>query len=163
MTAADLDPVLAIAEIVHPSYPEDLEVFIERLRLYPRGCQVLETGHGLAGYVVSHPWRHGLPPKLNQLLDQLPEQADTYYIHDIALLPATRGTGAAAAMVERLAECAESSGLPTLSLVAVNNSAGFWRRHGFHAVVDPAIDRTVKSYDQAACYMIRPIPASRSE
>jgi len=44
MTEADLPAALAIAEVVHPNYPEDPAVFTERLALYPRGCLVLVQG-----------------------------------------------------------------------------------------------------------------------
>jgi len=163
MAEADLDRVLAIADIVHPGYPEDLAVFAERLRLYPAGCRVLETGQEIAAYVLSHPWIFGQPPKLNHLLGQLPAQPNTYYLHDIALLPAARGAGAASTLVGTLVEHAAAAGFTNVSLVAVNNSAGFWLRHGFHRVDDPAIDQNVRSYDLAACYMVRHLPNNPSE
>ena len=95
MTAADLPAVNAIAAQVHVAYPEDAAVFAERLTLHPAGCCVLDGGTGVAGYVISHPWRIAEPPALDTLLGALPAPASTYYIHDIALLPAARRGGAA--------------------------------------------------------------------
>jgi ribosomal protein S18 acetylase RimI-like enzyme len=162
MAEADIAEILAVAAVVHPSYPEDPAVFADRFRLYPAGCLVLdgdrgEGDRGIAAYLISHPWLHGRPPKLNRLLGALPAEPTTYYIHDLALLPRARGAGAASAAVGMLAEHAASAGFSTLSLVAVNDSAGFWRRRGFHTVADPAIDQSLASYDQAACFMVRDI------
>lgn len=46
-----------------------------------------------------------------------------------------------------------------MALVAVGNSAGFWRRHGFHEAHDEALARRLASYDDAARYMIRDLDA----
>jgi len=198
MTSADLPALLAIADIVHPTYPEDAAVFQERLALFPAGCLVLEfhplltspikgEGHDggvapskalpldggglgegdahqresnrekghLIGYIISHPWTYASPPALNSLLGALPALPTTYYIHDIALLPEARGTGAANAVVAKLIELAEELGLPNLSLVAVNNSVAFWQRHGFALTAIPALDAKLRSYDEAARFMVR--------
>ncbi len=47
MTPGDLPAVLAIADVVHPDYPEDAAIFAERLALYPAGCRVLERDGAL--------------------------------------------------------------------------------------------------------------------
>ncbi len=155
MRAADIAAVLTVAARVHPDFPEDAVVFEERLRLFPQGCFVHDDDGEVRAYVVSHPWRAGDPPALNTQLDALPEKPATYYLHDIALLPALRGSGAASRMVARLVGLAEAERLPTLSLVAVNGSAGFWQRHGFHPVADAALADKLKSYDEAAAFMVR--------
>jgi GNAT superfamily N-acetyltransferase len=131
MVPADMTAVDAIAAAVHPAFPEDEAMFIERLALHPAGCRLLMMSDQPAGYALSHPWRSGSPPALNALIGAIPADADTYYVHDVALLPAARGSGAAAALVADLKRHAGELGLPGLSLVAVNDSAGFWRRQGF--------------------------------
>ncbi|RXT20072.1 GNAT family N-acetyltransferase [Bosea sp. Tri-39] len=155
MAPADLPAVLAVAAEVHPDYPEGEAVYAERLALYPAGCLVLAGGEGVGGYVLSHPWRLGQVPVLDSLLGALPDQADAYYIHDLALLPGARGGGAASACVNRLASHARASGFARMALVAVGNSAGFWRLHGFHEAHDEALARKLASYDDAARYMVR--------
>lgn len=157
MAPADLPAMLAIADIVHPAYPEDAAVFEERLALYPDGCLVLEMSGRPVGYIVSHPWA-GAPPKLNSMLGALPVNPATYYIHDIALLPETRGTGAAASVVEHLAKHATAYGFPTMSLTAVNASVPFWERQGFRVIADPALEAGLRSYDASACFMVRDLP-----
>ena len=144
MRAADLPAVEAIGDAIHVDYPERPEVFAERLKLYPAGCLVLAAGPDIGGYVISHPWREGGPPALDTLLGALPERPDTYYIHDLALLPGRRGGAAATAAVEVLAAHATSLGLGEVSLIAVGNSQQFWRRCGFVAAVGRA--DTLASY-----------------
>jgi N-acetylglutamate synthase-like GNAT family acetyltransferase len=90
----------------------------------------------------------------------LPDQPETYYIHDIALLPELHGTGAAALAVALLLARAGKEKLATASLVAVNDSAGFWERHGFRKVtsgkiVDATLVRKLRGYGGAATFMVR--------
>ena len=155
MVDADLPAVQALAEIIHPDFPEDAAVFADRLALHPAGCFTLDRGGEAIGYVLSHPWHFGQPPKLNAVLGAPATSATTYYIHDLALLPAARKTGAAGAIVDRLATHARALQLPNMTLVAINNSVHFWRRQGFDIVVDPLLDPHLKSYDTQACFMSR--------
>ncbi len=159
MMAADLPEVMVAAGQVHPAYPEDQSVFAERLALYPEGCLCLVDGAGIAGYLVSHPWLPFDAPPLNSLLGTIPPGADAFYIHDLALLPQVRGTGAAPAIVAYLAEHACRGGFAMLALVAVNGSIAFWERQGFRVAHETALDRKLASYDDAARYMIRDVPA----
>lgn len=156
MAPTDLTAVMAIAAVVHPDYPEDEAVFAERLRLAPEGCHVLAGEDGaLCGYLVSHPWPAGALPALNSLLGDIPQGVANWYLHDLALLPAGRGSGAAGAIVTEIARHAAETGHTSLALVAVNDSTGFWRRQGFREMHDPALDRKLASYDDAARYMRR--------
>lgn len=153
MIPADLDAVLAAAAIIHPGYPEDRAVFAERLALWPEGCRVLERAGALAGYAVTHPWRYGQPPKLDTLLGGLAADADTYYFHDIALLPDARGRGASRAVVADFAGMAERLGFASISLVAVNASRPIWEAQGFGVATDAAPD--LGSYGGEAWFMVR--------
>ena len=155
LTGYDTTAVEQIAAIVHPSFYESPEVLAERQRLYRNGAYLLEIGERPAGYVLSHPWRSGTLPGLNELLGELPANPDTYYIHDLALLPVARRIGAASFIVEALSKHAAAHGLPTMTLVAVNASQSFWQRHGF-AVADPGdLDEKLQSYEPDARLMIR--------
>ena len=155
MRAADLPDVMAIAAQVHPDYPEDEAVFAERCRLSPEGCLCLAADAALTGYVVSHPWHPGQIPALNTLLGAIPAEAPSWYIHDLALLPQARGSGAAGKIIAHLADLAVRAGCSSVALVAVNDSVGFWEHHGFRAVHDAALARKLASYDDAARYMVR--------
>lgn len=155
---ADLPAVIAIAAIVHPGLPEDRAVLAERQALAPEGALFLEIEAEPAGYVFSHPAKLGHPPALNSLLNTLPSDPDTFYIHDLALLPSARGRGAAAAVVERLIGVARA--YPTMSLVAVNGSAPFWSRFGFVAENRPALAPKLSTYGPHTQFMVRPRDAA---
>jgi len=155
MTSFDLDAVNDIANQVHPDLFESRAVLAERQALYPNGCYLLEIGERPAGYVLSHPWHKGSLPALNVLLGELPAGADTFYLHDLALLPVTRRIGAASFIVEALLKHAAALGFATMHLVAVNGSRGFWERHGFAVAEDPGLAEKLRSYQDAAVYMAR--------
>lgn len=155
MTEADLDAVEAAAAVIHPGYPEDRAVFAERLALWPEGCRVLDRAGSLAGYAITHPGEYGRPPKLDTLLGGLAANPDTYYFHDIALLPGVRGRGASRVVVADLAALAERLGLATLSLVAVNASRPIWEAQGFGVATDASPD--LGSYGGEAWFMVRRI------
>lgn len=155
MTTLDLPAVETIAATVHPAFPEDAAVFAERLRLYPDGARLFEHGGQPAGYLLSHPWRYGQVPALNSALGQIPAAADTYYLHDLALLNAARGTGAAAMIVGDILRHARQQGFATVSLVAVNGSLPFWYKHGFRAVTVPDLRAKLDLYEPSAQLMVR--------
>lgn len=153
MLASDIAAAHALSEIVHPGYPEDRAVFAERHRLYPAGCFVLADDTRLAGYALSHPYVKDSAPALNSLLGALPLACDTYYLHDIAILPEARQSGAGNAVVALLKDRARSAGFDSISLVAVNNSAPFWQRHGFAVRDVEGMRGKLASYGDGSAYM----------
>ena len=155
MTLADLAIVEHIARRVHPSYPEDISVIAERLALYPHGCLVFGGPHGVLGYTIAYPWMQAHPPRLNTRLQRLPVAPDTFFIHDLALLPELRRAGAGSAAVHLFVEQAGSKMLKTVSLVAVAGSTKFWRRHGFREVGHEVAGPALLSYGDAARLMVR--------
>lgn len=155
MTTYDLPAVQGIADTVHVDFFEAPEVLAERLRLYQNGCYLLEVTEKPAGYVLSHPWTYGTLPPLNTVLGRLPAEPDTYYLHDLCLLPVARRIGAASKMVEALTKHAGVEGYPTMTLVAVNDSIPFWQRHGFEVTEIEALYGKLLSYEEAARYMVK--------
>lgn len=155
MREGDLPAVGAIAALVHPAYPEEDAVFAERLRLYPKGCRVLDLGGRAAGYAIGHPWVFGRPPRLNARLGALPSVPAVLHLHDVAVLPAARGGGATRRLLGEWVELARAAGLSGLSLVAVGDAATFWARRGFAAVEDPGPEQTLRGYGANARYMVR--------
>ncbi len=157
MTGYDLASVSEIAGKVHPGFFEADAVLAEKFALYRNGCYLFEISERPAGYVLSHPWRRGSLPALNTLMGQLPAEADSFYIHDLALLPMARGVGAAGQIVAALAKHAQAQGFATMSLVAVNNSIPFWQRQGFEVEDRPELADKLAGYEDTARYMIRPL------
>lgn len=155
MTAYDLPAVQAIADTVHVEFYERAEVLAERQRLYHNGCYLLEIAEKPVGYVLSHPWTYATLPPLDTLLGQLPQHPDTYYIHDLCLLPVARRIGAAGKIVSALVKHAAAQGYPTLTLVAVNGSVPYWEKHGFVVTEEPDLYAKLLSYEEGARYMVR--------
>lgn len=154
MTLTDLPAVKALADTIHPAFPESDAVFANRLTLHPSGCEVLAGDDGLKGYVLSHPWLDRSPPPLDAVLAPVAAPT-TYYIHDLALLAETRGSGAGTAIAGLLAARAHALGLPNMTLVAVNNSVHFWQRQGFTVTEYPALEAKLLSYGDQARFMTR--------
>lgn len=157
MSALDLGAVEAIAAVVHKDFYESPAVLAERRRLYANGAHLLEIGERPVGYVLSHPWRQNAIPALNALLGEIPADADTYYLHDLALLPVARRVGAAQFMLRTLVKHAAARGFPSLSLVAVNGSEPYWARQGFLPRDLPELGGKLTSYAADARYMVRPL------
>lgn len=155
MTTYDLPAVERIAAAVHPDFYEAPEVLAERQLLYRNGCYLLELGEKPAGYVLSHPWRYGGLPALNARLTALPAAPDTYYLHDLALLPVARRVGAASQIVRALIKHAAVENYQTMTLVAVNGSVPFWEKHGFAVAEIPELYGKLLSYEEAARYMVK--------
>ncbi|KXF76218.1 GCN5 family acetyltransferase [Paramesorhizobium deserti] len=160
MRGADIPDVSTIAAAIHTDFFEDDAVFIERLKLYPAGCFALEGDGALVGYGISHPWRLFEIPALNTLLGELPESADTYYLHDIALLPEARSGGAARRVVAMMAEQAMRDGFAAMSLVAVNGSSGFWQKQGFSIADVSELGDKLLSYSGDVRYMTRELSSA---
>ena len=154
MMEADLDAVAAIAVLAFPDHFEGRPLFANRLMLAGQGCFVLARGQDVLGYAVAYPWRSNGAPLLNTLLDAIPADADILYLHDLALHPDARGTGATREIVERLADQARGH-WPAIALVAVNDAVGFWTRHGFAVRQTPEMAEKLASYGADARYMVR--------
>ncbi|MCD7058571.1 GNAT family N-acetyltransferase [Pelagibacterium xiamenense] len=153
MLAGDIPAVFDLSVRIHPGYPESEPVLAERQALAPEWCWLYEGREGPAGYFLVHPWRLGAPPALNALLGGLPDTPDTLYFHDLALLPETRGTGAASDIVRR--SIAAAHPFKTISLVAVNGTAPFWSRFGFLEETRPDLSGKLESYGPGTRYMVR--------
>ncbi len=156
MQAADLAAVNAIADQVHQTYPEDPQVFTERLALFPAGCRVAAAGEQVLGYAVAHPWELR-PPSLDSLLISIPKQAACLYLHDVALLPSTRGAGLGETLILDLLVLARTLGAPRLALTAVYETPRYWARFGFTPHRTPEIDVKLASYGPTAEFMVRPL------
>jgi ribosomal protein S18 acetylase RimI-like enzyme len=151
MQAGDLDGVVAVARLAFPDHPEGRACFAERLALAPESCFVLEGEGRIAGYLIAYPWPQGAIPPLDTLLGGLPERRDSWYLHDLALLPEARGGGNARAGLALLFDRVDAP----IALVSVNESAGFWQAQGFVRQDSPALRAKLSSYGPDACYMVR--------
>lgn len=159
MTAADLPAVLAVADAVHTDYPERVEVFADRLALFPAGCRIAGGGDTVIGYGVMHPGILGRPPALDSLLERLPDGADCLYLHDIALLPAARGLGLGEAVLAHAHHVARDHGLPWLALTSTPLARGYWLARGFTPsdAGGEVLAAKLASYGDGMMYMTMPV------
>jgi hypothetical protein len=152
--AADLPAVDAIANLIHPTLPERIEVLAEKLSLFSRGGWKLVLGHKILGYAIAHPWKIYSVPSLDTFLKNLPNNADCLYLHDIAILPEARGHQAAARCISNLNIVARTLYLPQMACVSVYGSFVLWQRYGFHIVPCPALEQKQHAYGSEAKYML---------
>ncbi|BCS20470.1 GNAT family N-acetyltransferase [Aspergillus puulaauensis] len=162
LTPNDIASLMQVANEIHPGLPERPEVFINRIALFPAGCLALEDeaededGARLCGYAISHPIRPRCPPALDSVLDEIPADADHYYIHDVAILPRLRGRGLAAECVARLLASDAAQRYPMAALVSVYGTEAFWARFGFRAVVmGEDLAGKLREYGEDAVYLER--------
>jgi len=155
MEQADMAAVTAVSDAVHGDYTEPLDVYAERQNLFPEGCFVFDRGQGVEGYLIVHPWRHGGPPPLGELMGALPEGADSLYLHDLALMPSARGTGAGAQGAAMALHVAAAHGWRDVYLLAVNGAETFWTSRGYAPVADAALMAQVRDTYGDVVYMHR--------
>lgn len=157
MRETDIPAVSAIADVAHGRFTERPEVFAERLALYPAGCFLLERDGAALGYLVTHPWHRRSPVPLDVFIGSIPEDSDGYYLHDLALLPETRGLGVGRQAVELVLRHAANSGFGEVSLVAVNGADTYWAAQGFARTDDEAVIRKLESYGDGTFFMEREV------
>lgn len=158
---ARLEPadMRACAVIECMSYPAEVaegEAVLARHRAhFPAGALAARsTGGVVMGYALAAPVRFDACPLVLAAEDS-PEaaglataDADTLYLHDLAVAPTHRGCGVAEELLCRVAALAPT--LP-ITLTAVCGAAGYWQRRGF-AAVEPA------RMSDAACMRLADYP-----
>lgn len=159
MQENDLQNVVDIANEIHVGYPESPLIYAERFLLFPQGCWVVKDQakpDAPLGYAVMHPGIIGSPPGLDSLLQDLPDNADCLYLHDVALLPAARQSGLGGSLVDVARRVARTMALQRMALIAVHNSAPYWQRQGFamYADMPDSLCAKLKSYSDDAQYLV---------
>ncbi len=148
----DVAAISAIERAVHTLGAERPAVFREKIRLFGAGCRVLETERSIIGYGIAYPWRLDDVPQLDRFLGEIPPDADCLFVHDVAILPAARGKGAARGFIDHAARLAGPLGLPCLALVSVYGTQDLWGRCGF--APSPSAAAQLATYGDTAHYMV---------
>lgn len=130
--------------------PESLEVLQSKWLTSPESCFALTSEGSVIGYCLAHPWHIDMPPSLEQVLGTI-DQANTLYLHDIALSAKAQGKGLGSLALKALIEFAETNNLNTISLVAVQGAHHYWGKQGFIA---KAISKDLSAYPEDARYMV---------
>ena len=155
MEEADLPAMLEIQAACYKELvPESEESLRAKRRASPATCVVACSGDRVVGYLISLPWERSKPPALDTRTCRLPLAPDCLYLHDLAVMPGARKSGAGRALVDAFLAQMRASGLGRASLIAVQSSESYWKRYGFH-VVEPSEPLKVKlsTYGMSAVYM----------
>ena len=158
--ARDLPAVMRIqAQCYTAIVPESLPSMAAKRAASPHTCHAAWRQHALIGYLLSLPVRGLELPTLDSLGCTIAPDADALYLHDLALSPAARGSGAGQALVQRALTVGARLGLHRVLLVAIQGSVPYWRRQGFDAVDPPtaALRAKLASYGADAQLMQRPL------
>ncbi len=154
LRAADLSAVLAIQrEAYGEGYQESAAVLGRKVELAPRACWVAHLHARAVGYVLAHPWDGADAPLLHAMLPALPAVADRCFIHDLAVVPAARGLGVAAALLACVRGWSRAACHSGMRLVALADAVPFWVRQGFRVL--PAV--LPAAYGEGACLMEQPL------
>ena len=155
MTEADLSAILGIQAACYTELvPESGESLRAKLRASRAPCLIACAGARAVGYLISLPWERSKPPALNAMTCRLPLAPDCLYLHDLAVMPSARSSGAGRALVDAFLEQMRVLGLGHASLIAVQGSAPYWKRYGFR-LVEPSepLDAKLSTYGRGAAYM----------
>lgn len=135
--------------------PESRESLQAKILASPDTCLIAESSEGAVGYLIAVPIAYPHLPTLNAPTFELSADADTLYIHDLAIHGAGRGKGVAQALVRASIDAAKRSGLSRACLVAIQNSQRFWEQFGFETVAELNDELTAKlaSYGAGAQLM----------
>jgi ribosomal protein S18 acetylase RimI-like enzyme len=155
MALADLSSVLEIQAACYTRIvPESLESFVAKLMAAPGSCFIAAIGRRTVGYLIALPWDFANPPSLDQGSCRLPAAPDCLYLHDLAITPDARKAGAGKLLVEAFFSQLRQSNLPRASLIAIQDSASYWQRHGFEAAPQAeSLQAKLSSYGEGVQYM----------
>jgi ribosomal protein S18 acetylase RimI-like enzyme len=135
--------------------PESLESLQAKILASPSTCLIAESSEGAVGYLIAVPIVYPHLPTLNAPTFELPVDADTLHIHDLAIDSAGRGKGIAQALVRASINAAKRSGLSSTCLVAIQNSQSFWEQFEFKTVAEApdGVIHKLRSYGAEAQLM----------
>ena len=153
---ADWPTILRIqSEVYYAFTPESEAVMRSKATHGPLTSFVaVDQNAAIVAYCLAHPYPANRAAVLGRD-DPLPmTPTDNLYVHDLAVQKASAGRGVAHTLFNHLASTARLKGYRTMSLVAVQQAASFWRKLGFI----PAAQSTINdSYTGAATFMTKAI------
>lgn len=155
MQPADLHAVLEIQTACYTRIePESKASFEAKLVAAPASCFIASIARQPVGYLIALPWDFASPPVLNQASCNLPDTPDCLYLHDLAVAPTARAGGAGRALVAAFFSHLRQTTLRRASLIAIQDSAPYWQRHGFQpARNSDALQARLSSYGDDVQYM----------
>ncbi|SKA23349.1 Acetyltransferase (GNAT) family protein [Trichlorobacter thiogenes] len=163
MTQEDVHSVFQVQAECYVSVAlEDESTMRTRLVGAPDTAWVAEDNEGVGAYLVAYRSIIGKVTPLGGCFD-IPDNAESLYLHDLAVSDRMKGHGIGSALVRHACDRALQKGLTYSSLVSVQDSMGFWIRHGFKIfdLLDPVQLSNLKTYGELSVYMIKEITVSK--
>lgn len=158
MTVNDLERVLDLQRRCYPpEYHEPPGAFDNKLRQSPGSAWIAASAGQTVAYLVTLPVDEAHFPALHASDWHPPERARWLYLHDLAVDPDHRGSGAGQRLIEQAFAHARQQNMSGLALVAVQGSEPYWRRHGFRAqdVTHHVLLDRLRSFGDGARFMVR--------
>ncbi|WP_297573785.1 GNAT family N-acetyltransferase [uncultured Deefgea sp.] len=153
------DDFSAILTLQADCYPQALietaNTLQQKQQLSPYSSWVITLNEQVSGYLFCHPWFGEKPPALNAQLSHLPEMADRFYIHDLAISPNARGNNLAEQLIQHAMAWAMHANFSQVMLVAVMGADRFWQKHHFQPLSTPL----PAAYGENAVCMLRQLQA----
>jgi GNAT superfamily N-acetyltransferase len=157
LTPADVPSILRVqGEAYRAELCEPAESFLNKMSLFPEGSVGCFDGDELRGYLVAVAWRDDGVVPLGEPIQGIPADADTLYIHDVAVSAAAQGLGVGRRLAERALEIARTKGARRLALVAVQSAGAFVRLPA--CGVDPLWPGRASDENGAGAFQIRGSP-----
>lgn len=151
---SDWPAILRIqSEVYYEFAPESEAVMRSKATCGPRTSFVaVDEQHAIVAYCLAHPYPPNQVAVIGTADSSELEPTNNLYLHDLAVEKASAGRGVAQTLFAHLTTIAQSSGYQTISLVAVQQAAGFWTKMGFN----PSTHATINdSYTGDATFMTR--------
>jgi GNAT superfamily N-acetyltransferase len=149
--AADAASVARIQAACYGPALLEAEALYARRFASPAHCSlgVLDDDGSLVAYLAAYWSVRGTVTPLHGDF-KMREDADTLYLHDMAVLPARAGRGLAHALLDAAWRVAHARGVYWAALVSVQGTETFWQRQGFKPARPSA---ELDSYGPSALYM----------
>jgi hypothetical protein len=154
LRSSDLSDVDGIANTIHVTLPERIEVLAEKISLYPDYSRKLIANDEVVGYGIAHPWSLYDIPALDAFFTHAPAAPDCIYAHDVAILQKARGHRSSVLYIDHLKRIAADANIRHLACVSVYGTHKWWGRLGFEIKNDPRLAEKLPLYGQDACYMV---------
>jgi predicted N-acetyltransferase YhbS len=157
MDQGDVPDVIAIqAECYRPEIIEDEAAIRARLNLSPDTAWIAEDTDGVVAYLVAYCSDVGKVTPLGGIFPILTE-ARSLYLHDLAVSDRAKSSGVGMALIQLACAKAQTEGLEYSSLVSVQGSIAYWKKHGYEVwtFLEPDQRLHLHSYGDQGCYMVR--------
>lgn len=157
MNQTDVPAVLAIQAQCYPVHLLEDEVTIrDRLYSAPDSTWVAADKSKVCAYLAAYRSVVGNITPLSRAFD-IAEQADSLYLHDLAVCSSAQGAGIGQRLVRLAWERAQAQALTYSALVCVQGAHRFWQGLGYTVwdKLSPHQTASLHTYGNSSSYMIK--------